>query len=92
MQKHFPTAYRTLSPYATKVYKRNWQTTLQKIAEAVENRFGRLKPHPVELETFEQNRLIYLDKVHKGPHYSEMNGCTFEEIVDKNELTRSYEG
>lgn len=81
-----------MSPYSTKTYKRNWQTALQKIAEAIENRFGRLKPHPVEMETFEQNRMVYWEKVIHGPHFSEMSGCTFEELVDKNELTRSYEG
>lgn len=81
-----------MSPYSTKTFKRNWQTALQKIAEAIEHRFGRLKPHPVELESFEKNRMLYLEKVVKGPHFYETAGCTFEELVDKNELTKTYEG
>lgn len=92
LQKHFITVYRALSPYATKMYKRNWQNAVQKIAEAIENRYGRLKPHPVEMETFEQKRLFYLEKVVKGQHFCEKIGVTFEELVDKNELTKSYEG
>lgn len=92
LQKHFITVYRALSPYSTKLYKRNWQNAVQKIAEAIETRYGRLKPHQIEMETFEEKRLYYLEKVVKGPHFCEKNGVTFEELVDKSELTKCYEG
>lgn len=65
---------------------------MQKIAEAVEHKFGRLKPHPVEFESFEQKRLQYLQMVVNGPHFTEKSGCTFEELVSKEELTKNLEG
>lgn len=92
LQKHFISAFRALSPYATKTFKRNWQNAVQKIAEAIENRYGRLKPHPVEMETFEEKRMGYLEKVVKGPHFSEKSGVTFEELIDKNEMMKVHEG
>lgn len=88
LQKHFPTSYRALAPYMTKQYKRNWQSTLQKIAEAIERKFGRLKPVPVDQDNFEKNRMMYLEKIAKGKHFYESPSCTFEEVVKKEELTK----
>ncbi|KAJ8916865.1 hypothetical protein NQ315_005872 [Exocentrus adspersus] len=91
LQKHFPTCYRALAPYMTKQYKRNWQTTLQKVAEAIEKKFGRLKPYPIEKDKFEKERMHYLQIVSKGKHFSEHSGWTFEELIVHDELTKTYE-
>ncbi|KAJ8946800.1 hypothetical protein NQ314_008784 [Rhamnusium bicolor] len=91
LQKHFPTCYRALAPYMTKQYKRNWQTTLQKVAEAIEKKFGRLKPYPIEKDKFEKERLHYLQMICRGRHFSENSGWTFEELIVHDELTKTYE-
>ncbi|XP_018574975.1 uncharacterized protein CG7065 isoform X2 [Anoplophora glabripennis] len=90
LQKHFPTCYRALAPYMTKQYKRNWQITLQKIAEAIEKKFGRLKPYPIEKDKFEKERMHYLQQISKGKHFSEQSGWTFEELIVHDELTKSH--
>ncbi|KAG5898526.1 hypothetical protein JTB14_038478 [Gonioctena quinquepunctata] len=91
LQKHFPTSWRALVPYMTKQYKRNWQTTLQKIAEGIETKFGRLKPFPIEKDKFEKDRMYYLQIVGKGRHFSEQSGYTFEELIVHDELTKTHE-
>lgn len=91
LQKHFPTSYRALAPYMTKQYKRNWQTVLQKIAEAIEKKFGRMKPMPVDKDKFEKDRLHYLQMIAKGHHFSEQMGHTFEELVVHEELIKQYD-
>lgn len=91
-QRHFVTCYRALSPYITKQYKRNWQSTVQKIAEAIEHKFGRLKPHVIDRETFDSKRSHYQTLVACGPHFSERSGITFEELVDREQLTKPIEG
>lgn len=58
----------------------------------MEHKFGRLKPHPVEFESFEQKRMQYLEMVVKGPHFSERVGCTFEELINHEELTTNLQG
>ncbi|KAF5288762.1 hypothetical protein FQA39_LY15253 [Lamprigera yunnana] len=87
-QRHFISCFRALAPYITKQYKRNWQATMQKIAEAIETKFGRLKPHVVEFDTFEVKRVQYQNLVASGRHFSEKSGITFEELVDKEQLTK----
>ncbi|XP_056637316.1 uncharacterized protein CG7065-like isoform X1 [Diorhabda sublineata] len=91
LQKHFPTCWRLLAPYNTKQYRRNWQTTLQKIAEGIEKKFGRLKPYPIEKDKFQKDRMHYLKIVGKGRHFSEMSGYTFEELVVHDELTKNVD-
>ncbi|KAJ8959104.1 hypothetical protein NQ318_022361 [Aromia moschata] len=85
-----PRAIAPLAPYTTKQYKRNWQTTLQKIAEAVEKKFGRLKPYPIERDKFEKDRTHYSQLISKGRHFSETSGWTFEELIVHDELTKAY--
>ena len=53
-----------MSPYMTKQYKRNWQNTVNKIAEAIEQRYGRLKPHPVEKEGFDEEKASYWEQIY----------------------------
>ncbi|XP_063916006.1 uncharacterized protein CG7065-like isoform X2 [Zophobas morio] len=91
LQKHFPTCYRALAPYMTKQYKRNWQIALHEIAEAIEKKFGRLKPLPVDADKYEKDPVHYLELIAKGRHFSELSGYTFEELVNKNELTKVHE-
>ncbi|KAK9882963.1 hypothetical protein WA026_001180 [Henosepilachna vigintioctopunctata] len=91
LQKHFPTVYRHIAPYMVKAFKRNWQSGLQKIAEAIENTFGRLKPMPVEAGKFDKDRMLYIEIVAKGKHFSELSGHTFENVVTKEDLTKVYE-
>lgn len=76
----------------TKQYKRNWQVTLQKIAEAIEKKFGRLKPYPIDKDKFEKERMHYLQMISKGKHFSEQSGWTFEELIVHDELTKSHGG
>lgn len=75
-----------------KQFKRNWQITLQKIAEGIEKKFGRLKPYPIEKDKFENDKLHYFQLVAKGRHFSELSGYTFEELVVPDELTKIHEG
>lgn len=91
LQKHFPTCYRALAPYMTKQFKRNWQTVLQKIAEAIEKKYGRLRPFCIDQDKFEKDRMFYLEKIMKGPHFSELNGHTFVELVVHDELTKTFD-
>lgn len=91
MQKHFPTCYRALAPYMTKQYKRNWQITLQKIAEGIEKKFGRLRPFPIDKDKFEKERMHYLAMIGKGKHFSELSGYTFEELIVHEELIKTFE-
>ncbi|XP_022916412.2 uncharacterized protein CG7065-like isoform X1 [Onthophagus taurus] len=88
LQRHFIKCYQALSPYMTKQYKRNWQNTVNKIAEAVEQRYGRLKPHPVEKEGFEERKAIYWEQIFQGPHFSEKQGVTFENLIVRDEITK----
>lgn len=75
-----------------KQYKRNWQITLQKIAEGIEKKFGRLKPVPIEKDKFEKDKLHYFQTIAKGRHFSELSGYTFEELVVPDELKKVHEG
>lgn len=72
----------------TKQYKRNWQNTVNKIAEAIEQRYGRLKPHPVEKEGFDEKKALYWEQIFQGPHYTEKLGVTFENFIVKEELIK----
>lgn len=92
LQKHFPTAYRHIAPYMVKVYKRNWQSGLQKICEAIESTFGRLKPMQVDSTKFNKDTMHYIGLVAKGKHFSELSGYTFDDVVTKEELTKVYDG
>lgn len=76
----------------TKQYKRNWQIVLQKIAEAIEKTFGRLKPFCIDQEKFKNERMYYLSKISKGPHFYEQPGKTFVELVVHEHLTKTFEG
>jgi len=76
----------------TKQFKRNWQTVLQKIAEAIEKKYGRLRPFCIDQDKFEKDRMFYLEKIMKGPHFSELNGHTFVELVVHDELTKTFDG
>lgn len=76
----------------TKQYKRNWQAILQKIAEAIEKTFGRLRPFSIEQGKFEKDRLFFLSMISKGKHFSEQNGPTFLELVKHDELTKTFDG
>ncbi|XP_050297919.1 uncharacterized protein CG7065-like isoform X2 [Anthonomus grandis grandis] len=91
LQKHFPTCYRALAPYMTKQYKRNWQTVLQKVAEAIEKKYGRLKPFSLDHDKFEKDRLHYLEIISKGNHFSEQMGPTFVELIVHEELTKTFD-
>ncbi|KAK4873891.1 hypothetical protein RN001_013251 [Aquatica leii] len=88
IQRHFTKCFRALAPYITKQYKRNWQSATQKIAEEIENKFGRLKPHVAEAETFTEKRMHFQNLVANGRHLSEKSGVTFEELIDEKELTK----
>ncbi|KAF5296408.1 hypothetical protein FQR65_LT01395 [Abscondita terminalis] len=87
IQRHFTKCFRALAPYITKQYKRNWQSTMQKIAEAIEERFGRLKPHVLEAETFAEKRMHFQNLVAASRHISERSGVTFENLIDEKQLT-----
>ncbi|XP_060523049.1 uncharacterized protein CG7065-like isoform X2 [Cylas formicarius] len=91
LQKHFPTCYRALAPYMTKQYKRNWQIALQKIAEAIEVKYGRLRPFSIEKDKFEQERMNFIQLINRGKHFSELSGTTFIELVVHDELTKVLE-
>ncbi|KAL3274421.1 hypothetical protein HHI36_015810 [Cryptolaemus montrouzieri] len=91
LQKHFPTVYRHIAPFMIKPFKRNWQTGLQRVVEAIENTFGRLKPMAVEASRFEKDRMHYIEIVAKGKHFNELSGHTFENVVTKEELTKIHE-
>ncbi|KAJ8916864.1 hypothetical protein NQ315_005871 [Exocentrus adspersus] len=91
LHKHFSTCHDALVPYMTKRYKRNWQNTLQKIAEAIEKKFGRLKPYSIEKDTFEKNKVHYLQIVADGEHFSQDTGVTFKELVVHTELVKPCE-
>ncbi|KAK4873888.1 hypothetical protein RN001_013248 [Aquatica leii] len=88
IQRHFTRCFRALAPYITKQYKRNWQLAMQKIAEAIENKFGRLKPHVAEAETFTGKRMYFQNLVANGRHLSEKSGVTFEDLIDEKQLTK----
>lgn len=76
----------------TKQYKRNWQAVLQKIAEAIEKKFGRLRPFCIDQDKFEKDRMQYLTMISKGQHFSEQTGPSFVELVVHEELTKTFEG
>lgn len=92
LQRHFVKCYQALSPYMTKQYKRNWQNTMNKIAEAIEQKYGRLRPHPVEKEGFDEKKPMYWAQIFHGPHFSEKDGTTFEHLVNRDEITRIFDG
>ncbi|KAK4873885.1 hypothetical protein RN001_013245 [Aquatica leii] len=87
LQLHFPKCFNALKPYTTKRNRRNWQPLLRKIVAAIENKFGRLKPLAVDVNTFIGKRLYFQNLVSNGIHLSEQNGITFEELVDVKLLT-----
>lgn len=63
-----------------------------KVAEAIEKMFGRLKPHVVEKESLEKKREYYQNLVANGIHFNEKPNCTFEDLIDKDELTKTEIG
>lgn len=91
MQRHFPSTYRALSPFITRQYRKNWQDTMNSIAEAIEAKYGRLLPHPVDKDTFERKKDFFYQMIHHGPHFSEKNGISFEHMVKPEEITKNAE-
>ncbi|XP_017782518.1 PREDICTED: uncharacterized protein CG7065-like [Nicrophorus vespilloides] len=91
LQRHFPKTYQLLAPYHTRQYKKNYQEALNKIGDAIEAKYGRLLPHPVDQESFERKKDELHQLIFNGPHFSEKNGYTFENMVDTKELTRVTE-
>lgn len=92
LQQHFPTAYRAISPYNTKQYRRNVQNIVTIICEAIEKKFGRLSPQAADKETFERRKQEYINNVTKDTHPSERLGETFEHLVDKEAILAGPKG
>ena len=86
--RHFTKCYQALAPYLIKEYKANCQRVLSKIAEAIEHKYGRLKPHLADKEGFEENKRKYYECIFRGPHFSDKNGITFLEFIKPEQLTR----
>lgn len=92
LQTHFPTAYRAVSPYNTKQFRRNVQNTVTMICEAIEKKFGRMQPQAADRETFERKKKDYMDNILKDTYPSERLGETFEHLVDKDAITSTPKG
>lgn len=88
IQRHFPTCYRLMCPFNTKQFKRNLQNTVNKLAEAIENKYGRLKPMVVEKDSFEQKRAQYWNTIQGGKHFSEKMGDSFTHLIVPEEITK----
>lgn len=92
LNAHFPTAYRAVSPYNTKQYRRNVQNTVTTICEHIEKKFGRMMPQAADRETFERKKKEYFDNIMKEPHPSERSGETFEHLVDREAIIATPRG
>lgn len=78
----------------TKTNKKDWQNTMQRVAEAIERQFGRLKPTACEKSKFdnEKERSSILEKIMKSKHFSEQGGYTFEEYIVLDRLSGEHQG
>lgn len=92
LNTHFPTAYRAISPYNTKQYRRNVQAAVQTICEHIEKKFGRMSPQAADKERFEKRKAEYLQNVIRAPHPSEKSGETFEHLVDREAIISIQKG
>lgn len=89
--RHFPTVYRILNPY-TKQYRRNVGNIVTVICENIEKKYGRMVPQAADKETFERNKMKYIENVQKETHPSERMGETFEHLIDKDAITAGPKG
>ncbi|XP_065165395.1 uncharacterized protein CG7065-like isoform X2 [Atheta coriaria] len=87
LQRHYTKTYNALVPFSShKKYKKCWQEALTKIADAIETKYGRMLPHPIDMDTYERNKQEVYNKVNNGPHFSESNGVSFEHLVNRDEI------
>lgn len=66
-----------------KEYKKLVPTVVQNIAEAIEIKYGRTTPFIVDKDLFEANKKKYYDEAVNDKHFSEKNGPTFINLVNK---------
>ncbi|CAK1600146.1 unnamed protein product [Parnassius mnemosyne] len=81
--RHFRTACNLLGPYrGASKYRDGVHTVVNRLAQRIDDKYGRLKPANIEKEEFEKEKERITQWIFKGFHYSEECGNTFEEIVD----------
>ncbi|CAG4963809.1 unnamed protein product [Parnassius apollo] len=81
--RHFRKAAGLLGPYrGASKYRDGVHTVVNRLAQRIDDKYGRLKPANIEKEEFEKEKERITQWIFKGVHFSEQDGNTFEEIVD----------
>ncbi|XP_068628414.1 uncharacterized protein CG7065-like isoform X2 [Battus philenor] len=87
--RHFPKAEMKLAPHRCHVKLREGVLTIvNRLAQLIEHKYGRLKPTNIDKEEYEKNKESIFQWIFKGYHFSEQLGLTFDEFVD-DELINS---
>lgn len=59
---------------------------IQKVCEAIEDTYGRLTPNAFDNDVYEKSRMSCLQEIINDKHFSEKNGSTFLNVIDKKEI------
>ncbi|XP_069354253.1 uncharacterized protein CG7065-like isoform X2 [Maniola hyperantus] len=86
--RHFSKACGVLTPYrAQNQYREGVAVIMNRLAQRIQDKYGRLKPVNIDKEVYEKER----DQIHqwlfRSYHFSETPDCTFEEVVDPDLIT-----
>ncbi|XP_050665573.1 uncharacterized protein LOC126965853 [Leptidea sinapis] len=81
--RHFPKAGKLISEQrGNKIKKPGLGFVVHRLAQCIENKYGRLEPLHIMKHEFEANKEKIVQTIGKGKHFSEKEGCTFEEVID----------
>ncbi|CAF4830189.1 unnamed protein product [Pieris macdunnoughi] len=83
LSKHFPKAHKALLPYRNQKCSRTGQMmVMNRLVQCIEMKYGRMKPVNFQKDEFQRNKDEIERWIYAGKHFSEADGCTFEEVID----------
>ncbi|XP_026726381.1 LOW QUALITY PROTEIN: uncharacterized protein CG7065-like [Trichoplusia ni] len=81
--RHFPSACALLTPFRAQAkYREGVGVIMNRLAQRIEDKYGRKRPINIEKEEYEKNKDLIHQWIFRGHHFSEKDGSTFEEVVD----------
>ncbi|XP_026726386.1 uncharacterized protein CG7065-like isoform X2 [Trichoplusia ni] len=82
--RFFPTASDKLNPFTTDVrYRTTVAYVVSILARCIEQKYGRKRPLKIEKDEFEREIEQVRRWMAQDHHFSEKDGCTFEEVVNE---------
>ncbi|XP_022820122.1 uncharacterized protein CG7065-like isoform X2 [Spodoptera litura] len=81
--RHYTKASALLAPYRIQPrYRVGVQLIMNRLAQLIEDKYGRMRPVNIEKEEYEKNKEQIHQWVFQGHHFSEKDGPAFTEVVD----------